>query len=589
MAKRLVYWLTEDVTPLHKDRAAALARRGYQVEFCSSLSELRRVFAARRVSIIVVGDEGTLSTVESYVMTMANAPEISGVRLILSLSQPNPDLVQLAASHGFRDAIALDWEHNHWLQRFLFSTAGASGGFVTPLPQMTLNTVAAITIPARVVWINYDNMWIETRVTPPAGAQIKLAGNIVSSLGMRAMTVTVEECRKSNLRYRFSDALIVRWGVASSLANKQRILIDHLKSTSIGRTCKVFIAVQTPTLRTTVIDHLRDPRFEVSAALQKQSIVNEPKFFSPNVIFIEDKLTSGEEFGRFEQMMQNTEEPAIVIVLGNGANMDELRRVAPKHKCAMLTRVPANLAEVVFSKYLKAIRPLADQEDNIQIGPQSDFSFAELSFSGRMTRVHPSSAQLALSVPLGNFGMCRIDSPLFKRTVGRSVCAKITDTYSDNRRAASGFPHLVEVSLADVFARDREKLAVTMCDMMTQRLLAKAPLPDRDVHDLETMDQHLTQAPAAAVVEGKLLQLPLLDESPKASPRLPRKGVPRRNANVLEFVASGLRSKSFHSFVILVVVTIGAIWLMNWAAENLSFSHSGGNYSDQLKLFKRNP
>ena len=143
MRKKRIYWITRKVSLSHGEKAKLLAKRNYEIQYFTNLEDLLSAFNQRRVGIIVVGDDAAPPEIEDLIETLCSKPELTGVRLILSLSREAPNVVRVAAANGFRDVISIDLEPQKWLARFLFSTAGSIASFPRPLPQLTLNNISA--------------------------------------------------------------------------------------------------------------------------------------------------------------------------------------------------------------------------------------------------------------------------------------------------------------------------------------------------------------------------------------------------------------------------------------------------------------
>ena len=62
-----------------------------------------------------------------------------------------------------------------------------------------------INIPARVVWIGTQTMWIESKTLAEVGDSIRIKGAFAERLGLKEINAQVVEKQKSHLSYRFSD------------------------------------------------------------------------------------------------------------------------------------------------------------------------------------------------------------------------------------------------------------------------------------------------------------------------------------------------------------------------------------------------
>jgi hypothetical protein len=230
--------------------------------------------------------------------------------------------------------------------------------------------------------------------------------------------------------------------------------------------------VQSPALRTAILGRFDDPRFEVTTALQKQSIVDEPRFFTPDIVFIEDQLCLAENGERFDLMMKALDEQCTVLIFGKHEAVAALRRRHFGRRIVAFHKIPKNLAETVLTRF----RPAHDGKisglalDACHINAESPYSLAELTFAARLTRVHPHAAGVALPHIVGDFALCRLESPLLRKLLGRNPYMKFTATYSDGRSDHGGFPYLADGYLADLDQGERQALSQGLVRLMTEHL-----------------------------------------------------------------------------------------------------------------------
>jgi hypothetical protein len=513
--KRRTYWITDTVSSQTRDRALVLNQKGYDVRFFTTLDSLIAELETQRAGVIVVSDEGETKRVERIILTLMSLPEIQGARMILTVTKTDADgdrLKYLAACGSFRDIIPMNMDDHQWVQRFTFATAGRPMHYTQPSGQISLNNISAVTLPARVTAIDGQHLRLESRVRPTAGAILSLTGPLAEAMGAPSLTLKVESTQRSRLLYRFSDAIIASWSVPASAKNHAQLLISNLKAQvrESGPRCRVFVAAQSPALRQAILTKFEDPRFEVSTALQKQSIVDEPRFFTPDIVFIEDQLCIDENSARFEQMMQVLNDSTTVLIFGKHEQVSNLRQRYADRKILSFHKIPKNLAETVLTRFMPAhggrIEGLAD--DASHLSADSPYSLAELSFPARLMHIHPHAAGIALPHLVGDFALCRLDSPLLRRILGRNPYIKFTEIYADGRSHRGDFPHLADGYLADLNQNDRQALSQGLIALLSEHLVrfnanAPATMP---------ADTGATRTPELGThsENGRVVQLPSL-------------------------------------------------------------------------------
>ena len=473
--RKKVYWLADHMTGDHRMKAVALGSFGYDVFFFTTTDAFVTEMQKERAGILVVSSHGDYDIIERSLMTILAMPETTGARLILALGPYNEDrkhddvarLQFLAAAGGFRDFIPLDTDIDTWVTRFRYATAGTAVRVNPPTGQVTTNELVGVHFPARITWIADEEIRIESRIMPPRGAKIQLTGPFAEALGESYVTIDVKETAKDHLTYRFSDAITGKWSTPRMDIEKRERLFRLLENNQTGPRARIFVAARDSALRNEILSQFEDPRFEVSSALQKNSIVNEPKFFSPDLVMIEHTLCIKEERERFEQMLDNLSDQTHVVVIGHDREIDEIKRRFPLKKITRLGRMPRNFEQSIIRRYVPAsVRRLDTPEYAIHLPPDSIFSLAEAGMSGRLKQLHPKQVQLALPHKVGNFALARLDAPFIRKRLGRNVYLKIQRTFQNAHPSADSFLHHVGGSLTDLSKSERIAMTNATLEMI---------------------------------------------------------------------------------------------------------------------------
>jgi hypothetical protein len=617
MNKRRTYWLTDQVTSLQKERAQLLGRKGFDVQFFTTLENLRTEFESRRAGVILVSDDGPKSRIEKFVLSLSNLPDMRSARLLLITTINHPDILTYAAGGNFRDIIPLDLESKQWLQRIVYATASRPIDFIQPSGQITLNNISSVSMPARVVWISDHRIRLECRIKPPVGSTFTLNGPLAEAMGVKAISLKVMETHKDHLRYRFSDGLVAQWNVPEVMKDRAFRVISSIRSQDLGPTCKVFMAVSNSSIRNALLSKFEDPRFEVSIALQKQSIVHEPKFLSPDAIIIEHSFCSGEHESLFEEMLATIDDSMAIIVIGDHSEAMEIKNKYRRFRIFGMPKIPANLTELMFAKYLDASRKIdtnAD-DDSAHITADNKFSFAAIGFSARLKQIHPTCAHVAVPFEIGKFALCRLESPLITKSLKRHTYLKITDVHHETHPADSNFPYIVQAYFSEMSQKERTIVADSLVSLLAEHLkIADSPVG----HDSRSRRETVRSPELGSLKKGSTE--PKVAE---ASEPTPSRTVTKESYDEFEigditareptFVAEppprpakptvkihrpktakqkqGTKAKGQHDTFRLVMTfaTLAAfIIAMVWAIAVLiapNWGKSGKSYSDQLKIF----
>ena len=591
MKLRTMYWITPNVGESHRERAKMLLGKGIVLEFAYNVQECLTLFRLKRCAVIILGDEGGREELKHSLLTLTTMPELTGVRLVLSISQHFDDIHELATLHSFRDMIPFDWETPRWIQRFLFSTYPAA------VPQMTTNSISSVAIPARIDWISEYLVRLETRLTAPVGTRLKLAGKIAETLGLKSLSLAVVQTQKSDLRFRFSDALLCSWEVPSQIENRRVVLLNHLSQITHGTPLKVFLAVRTPEVRDQIVKALNIPGFVVVSALHKHSLVQEPKYFNPHLICIDHQMCQPRELATLKELLHGLSPDTRLMVIGPQSCSKELTHLAPGHRIFELAKIPVNLPDVIQKRMFEQGLPKPHariEPDAIYIPSDSDYSNAEIQLAARMTSIHPTAVQFHLPYPAGNFGLCRVDSPFLNKLVNQKIYVKITDAYVEPKRTESDFQYVIETVFCNILSVKRKALTDGLVATFAEQIDAQQMLRQAKQMEVTSLEQKVAQH-----VDQRLLmtgtQFEEIISSGNFTDRMPFEE-PAESVSVPETPLSQkplkpYRDKDAESVRLLgwvlfsfLVFCTGLYLSMNYLAPN--YQRSGSNYSDQLNKFK---
>ena len=476
--RRKTVWINPSPTSAHKQRAAQLDERGFDVRFMPDVATLRTDIAERRTSVVILSVENDEALLIRSIHELAAIRELQGARMVLVVAGEYSRALTIAAGANFRDIVPMDLDNQTWCRRITFAASGKSVPLVQAPAQITMSQICAVNLPARVSWISSERVCIESRVEPTTGSTVQIGGGLAAALGMGQITVIVEENRRNHLLYRFSDSFVARLSLPEEARTRLKLLLTNLLAADSqtgrsGPARKAFIAVQDLNLRQTVAARLDHPAFETSLALQKHAIASEPRFLSPDIVIIEESLCR-DAFGlEFSTMMQSIGADVPIVVIGSGEAIPSLRSEWPKHRFYSLKDCPQDLADQLINRILGDKRPSRGLDPGaISVPAQHTISFSEVHFPARLQRLHPTAGQIALPVPVGNFALGRLDSPGLRRLTMKDPWFKVTSTWRDHRDIAVPFAHVAEFIFADTVADDRmaiaDSLLVAMKDAMAK-------------------------------------------------------------------------------------------------------------------------
>jgi hypothetical protein len=433
MKRSSVYWLLPAVDDEHHRRASILDDIGYQVFFFENFDTLIKEICVKRAQILILGDEWPSLEAISYAHAFANIPDINAARLLVSNSRNDFALMDAAMNEGFRDIIPADLEDHEWLQRFEFATSGVESLLSLHKDLDVVGEPVDIMLPARLVWVGAQQVCLETRSCPRMNDSLKMEGGFARSLGLDTINVQVQQKQQTNLTYRFSEAIIASWYQDAVInADPQKIIdtLDTLHRVDLGQRPKIFLAIQSPALRTTLLKYLDKRRYEVHTALQKQSLIYEPKYFSPDLVFVEDRLTHGDAKRNFYELLRYLPEHACIVNIGGKESPNAKNSSAPRRTWT-LKHVPVNLSDLIEREYLAGLAARKPNSNDKQASfPPADhaYSFAQLHLSAELLKADYLQFNIRTMTRIGPYSLIKIVSPRFQEKLGGPLFVKVIES-----------------------------------------------------------------------------------------------------------------------------------------------------------------
>lgn len=612
--RRRVYWLADTLNDMTRQRASNLQRHGFEVRFFNDLLGFKTQVLQLRPAIVVLSLTSDSQVTLKTIQLISSMPEIRAAKMLLVGASFDERISALAACSNFRDILPLGStsmespDHldfipqsgmDNWTQRFIFATSGRPKGYRPPHGQITTAIGASIGVPARIAWISKDRMCIESRARPPVGSQIRIGGHLAASYGLDFLPAIVESARKQRLLYHFSEAQVVRWRAPQDQKDRTDALFASLQDLPKTSRSRVYVAIQDATLRGAVLSHLEAGPYEVGTALKKQGIADEPRFFTPDLVILENTFITRDNLPLLKAMISTLQPHTSVIILGSEALTQELEMLYPNRRFLQIQNenmesLTSHLKHAIFKLLLNSPQENIETKDAVYLPSNHSLSESEIQIPGRIVKLHPVASQLSLDYPVGRYALIRIMCPLLKETLGRSPFAKVTAcSTSENTDEEKKVSHRVDCYFADIHQDEMKSLARLVWQTLTSSLLQY--MDEKEATELRPWTKlgHPLPLSSSPLTTAALLGAQPAIETPTAAgattapqPRisLPKKKNPRANGTFR------LAVSDFGKAVGIIGGALLILWAMYMSLAP-RIEHSGAVYSDQLKKFAphRNP
>ncbi|MBP9708957.1 MAG: hypothetical protein KBD78_15075 [Oligoflexales bacterium] len=428
MAKK-IYWLVPTFHQGIENKILCLKQKGFSVEVFSQLERLLEKIKLIRSSIILLSDNTQDSVVSTAIKALANLQELGGARFILVTEKFQAAILRDAANYGFRDIIPLELSDQDWMQRFLYATSGKQATFQAPSGQVAMNERCEIRVPARVTWINEYELRLESRLTPNTHSQVFFEGPLAKALGEERLQITTQSVDSRKLVYRFSHGINAFYaGTNKSSVNAKKNLLSELKLNASKPRVRAFVAISHAKMRSDLLYNLDINQFDVSVALLKHSLRYDPQFFSPHIVFIEDKvLNSSKE--DFEALYSIIGRYVPVVFVGPDTDMDYLARNFPDSNFFFENEIKNLQAVSIIELFLNTGEEYTQVSgpQKYPILPDHVLSAGQLVFRAKIASLHPNYISIKSPIKIDPYSLCELGKNDALNFPGQSIIFKVTN------------------------------------------------------------------------------------------------------------------------------------------------------------------
>ncbi len=547
-------------------RATLLGEKGFTVQFFNNIDSFQSALERQRVGVIVVSDDGNETVTERMLRILISIPDIQAAKLVMVRNTHSDRLNFLAAAANFRDIIPADVDEAMWVTRFLYATSPRALPYSQPIGQISVQSQAALALPCRITWASETLLRIECRMSAPVGSELALRGPIAEALGMSSIPVKVKETQKSHLLFRFSDALIVEWTNAPGIKERSETVVAAIKQTDPGHRVRIFVAVKSARIRQDIITRFSDPRFEITTALQKNSILHEPKYLTPDLVFFEEALLEHDDGELFMGMLAALPKEAVIVIVGRESGNIGVAPKAGERKVIQIPKIPTNLSTSVLAEFIPKEESFAShlQREGWNVAGSHSYSHGEIVCPAKLTGIHPLSAQVTVPYPVGNFALARLDAAPVTKVIGRKPFIKLTSVYENRHPSAGVYTKICDAYLAHLDSEEQKAFARNLSSMVTDTFNALDPA---GIFRLAKKPAAVAPPPQPIVQEIEKKEIPL-------DPKILEERRKKRIKSAKEIVFA----------IALVALVAGAMFGFFFALDG-RIERSGKTYSEQLEIF----
>ncbi len=414
-------WLSTKIHAYQKVRAEALFIRGVQVEFMHTMAELKAFLRKKRVSVIIISDDCEDAFLETYFKPLVALPDTAGARLILDQTCAHAGTAALALANGFRDILPATLDPQEWLSRFMFSAAVSPFRLNTPHCQLALNQHGSLEIPACLVSISGSTLRIESRLQAEPGSKVSLRGEFPLLLGKEVISGTVLSTDTKKLLHKLSHSLELELDLDDPARKELSIIVARMQQQITFHPKRIFVVISHSETRFQVLENFQKEGHIVRCAINRSSIYEYPKFFSPELVVIESRFCRDENHVLFEKLIENISPDVLVAIIGDEKDHLDIVATFTANKFKFISRDFSD-----YQSLLGEVSPNPHPSGRVDLPTTHPLVPLTIVAPIVLSRLHPQVGEFRSNLLISNFSLARLHSAEITKTMGRSPILKIT-------------------------------------------------------------------------------------------------------------------------------------------------------------------
>ena len=578
----MALWLVPESQNVVSDISKHMEKHHFQSVIMSNFSDVSKYLTHNRVPLIIICESQQLAETEKNIISLTSLPEAKGSRFVFTYNKQNHELLETVTAQNIRELIPLNIPINFWVYRALYASSSHAMKYPIAPNRITFNHSVELAFPGKVIWINQNKLRLECQLDLPVGSSVHVKGKLFEDEKHESIKLVVKKVEHRRLYYRFSSVIEGTWSKQDQSNPSTRSMMENIKENiehTLNPKYRIFVALKDPDLRTKILNFFDFDHFDCNSALHLKSIIYEPKFYTPDLVVIEDKLCAQNQKNAFQKMLRFIPSKTPIIIMGDSENFEAIQSEHKERKIFSLKSYSfAKLSEIV-GKSLPELEELVDSHpETYYLDGKSKEACVTLKLPGKIQSLHPQNATISSKFQIKNFTILEIRSPLIKSLCKNYPFMKITKM----NEASFGPPdstHFYSGYLMNVDFEEQKSFANSLC-----KYLAKSLLIEHDEFLNEGIKKVSNQRDSSqAKVSSEALEAPKSLEI-------------RENYSKIHTRKSKRQQKTPPK-IYKIFKVIGVIFVIVWVSFDFSqyilplliqnYRKSGSVYSEQFKMFKK--
>ena len=243
---------------------------------------------------------------------------------------------------------------------------------------------------------------------------------------------------------------------------------------------RAYVAVSRSEFRKQIVESLPPTRFDLKVGLQRSAVALEFKYFSPDIVFMDDKLFATLDDAEIIDMLASVPGDVPLVIYGPAADAKRVKSLIGSRSVYLEPILSKDHVANAAHRYkVVSHAPTAQNHERVHaISPDHPWSKIEVKVPARLTSLNPMVGAISLPYSMGAFTLARLEAPILNKAFGRHPQIKITDMVERASSVhVSEFTYHGHFYLADVTQEEQMKLSTVLLTMI-QDYYQKMFVPD---------------------------------------------------------------------------------------------------------------
>ena len=255
---------------------------------------------------------------------------------------------------------------------------------------------------------------------------------------------------------------------------KKASLIKLLSDSYSTKPIYVFMGMSSGDLREKIKKALNKRDIHLHLALQKKSLLAEPKYICPDIMILDYDLVSGKNSDFFDRILKNIPRETHLIIVGGANDPVPYQKAILSHTATHIGGNEDEVGQHILTT-IQSHKKTSKATGRYYIPSSHPFSIGKLSLSARLIKVRPDFCSLAISHEIGRYSLVEIEAPFFRKKISTGATGKIIKAYRITDPDYIGMNQHIELSFSTLLADDRKNIALGLVDTLASHYKLPSP------------------------------------------------------------------------------------------------------------------